>query len=336
MPASHTSGNALSGYRHSAHIATEEREGDRVVFRVSPEYGSGQEIFVKVIDGMYVTYADCCMSQRTAANSNDYPGVICMYFMFDGETQINFKNNTACFIKKNDVVNFAGNAEFAGTSMRKSSVVAAGLVCNYSEVLSSLAELGLDTMALEEYYRDVSSLNDVLVYNCDLQFSETAKHLREAVLAKNQYFVKAKALEMLYCGITNYSHYKDTSKRKYNRHHLENVADVKALMEKNPERPYTITELARHCEISPSYFKRIFMDSFGIQPHRYLVKKRLEKAKEMLGQSNLNISDISEALGFSSSSRFSETFKKEYGYLPSTYRKEIKRGSDRDATPSIT
>ncbi|MFT3985363.1 MAG: AraC family transcriptional regulator [Lachnospiraceae bacterium] len=325
MQASNNIEKMLKNYHFSDLTTMTDHDGDVMVFQVDSKYGNGEEILVRVIDGMYVTYTDCYMHHGPAVNTDGYQGIISMYQVFDGEAQINFKNNTACFIKKNDIVNFAGNAEFESTTVYRSSHVAAGLLCCYEELLSSLTDLNLDTTMFKEYYLNVSSYKDVLIYNSDLQFSDIAKQLKEAILDHNMFFIKAKALEMLYCGIANYSKYQDASKRKYNRKLLEQIARAKARIDQNLQEPFTITELAEYCEISPTYFKRIFKECFGVQPHRYLIQKRLEKSREMLAQTDLSILHISEAQGFVSSSRFSEIFKKEYGYLPSAYRREMKR-----------
>lgn len=300
-------------------------EGDTMKFEVSSKHGSGQEVLIRVIDGMYVTYTDCYVNHGKGTNTDNYHGIISMYQIFDGEAQINFKNNCACFIKKNDIVNFAGNAEFEGTTVYRNNFVAVGLLCYYDELLLSLSALNLDITILEAYYQDVSSYNDVLIYNSDLQFKTIAKQLVEAVLDNNIFFIKAKALEMLYCGITNYSKYTNVSKRKYNRKHLEQIESVKTQIDENPQERYVISELAEYCEISPTYFKKLFRECFGLQPHRYMIQKRLEKSKEVLAQTDWSISYIAELMGFASSSRFSDTFKKEYGYLPSTYRKEVNK-----------
>ncbi|MGI6507856.1 MAG: helix-turn-helix domain-containing protein [Saccharofermentanales bacterium] len=300
-------------------------EGDVMKFQVSPKHGSGQESIIRVVDGMYVTYTDCCVDHGESSNTDDYHEIICMYQLFEGEAQINFKNNRACFIKKNDIVNFAGSAEFAGATAYKNRFVAAGLLCYYDQLKNSLAELNLDTAILEAYYRDVSSFKDVLIYNSDLQFSAIAKQLEEAVLGNNIFLTKIKALEMLHCGMTNYINYKDVLRRKYNRQHLERVAQAKARIDENPQAAYSISELAEYCQISQTYFKKIFRECFGAPPHRYMIQRRLEQSKEMLSQTDLSIAHIAESMGFASSSRFAAAFKKEYGYLPSAYRKDVKR-----------
>ena len=315
----------LNNYHYSDLNRMTDCDGDVMEFQIAPKYGSGHEILVRVINGMHVVYTENCVNQGETTNADDYHGIISMYQLFDGEAQLNFKNGTACIIKKNDIVNFAGNAEFESATAYKNNFVSIGLLCYYDELMQSLADLNLDMTAMEKYYQDVSSCKDVLIYNNDLQFSEVAKELKEALLNKNMYFIKAKALEMLYLGITNYEKYKNVSKQKYNRRHLEQIANVKAQIDETPQKSYTIAELAGYCKISPTYFKRMFKESVGVQPHQYIVKRRLEKSREMLVQSDLSILDISEELGFVSSSRFSETFKKEYGYLPSAYRREMKK-----------
>lgn len=325
MQASSSIKNALNNYHFSDLNTLTARDGDTMKFEVSQKHGSGKELLIRVVDGLYVTYTDCCVNHGESANTDDYHGIICMYQIFDGEAQINFKNNSACFIKKNDIVNFAGNAEFDGTTVYRNNFVAAGLLCYYDELMLSFDALNLDTAILETYYRDVSLCNDVLVYNNDLQFSSIARQLEAAVLDDNMFLLKVKALEMLYYGLTNYSKYKDVAKRKYNRKHLEQLACAKAQIDENPQAPYLISELSEFCEISPTYFKKLFRECFGVQPHRYIIQRRLEKSKELLAQTDLGILYIAESLGFASSSRFSDTFKKEYGYLPSTYRREVKK-----------
>ncbi len=324
MQASKSIEETLRNERFSVINTMTAVEGEVMKFELSAELGTGKELLIRIIDGMYVTYTDCCVSRGENPNTDDYHEIICMYQLFDGEAQLNFKNNRACFIKKNDIVNFAGNAEFDGSTVYKNNFVAVGLLCYYEQLKTSLAELNLDTLALEAYYREVSSLKDVLVYNNDLQFSAISKQLREAVLDNNMFLTKIKAMEMLYCGITNYACYKNLLKQKYNRQILERVARAKVQIDKKPQSAYSISELAEYCEISQTYFKTIFRECFGLPPHRYILKRRLEQSKELLSQSDLSIAHIAEAMGFASSSRFAENFKKEYGYLPSAYRKEIK------------
>lgn len=314
----------LTNYHFSDLQFLTEEDGDVMKFSTSPKHGSGQEILIRVIDGLFVVYTDLYVQNGDSPNKDDYQKVISMYQLFDGEAQLNFKSGTACLIKKNDIANFAGNAEFESTTSYQSHFVSVGLLCYYEELLEALYGLRLDTAGLKSYYQDVSARREVLIYNNDLQFSAVAKLLKDAVLSENMYLVKAKALELLYLGITNYVKFKDKPRQKYNRKLLERIAKAKAQIEQNPQHSVTIPELAEYCGISPTYFKTIFKDCYGVQPHRYLTQRRLEEAKELLAKTDMSIAHIAEQLGFVSSSRFAETFKREYGFLPSAYRKEMK------------
>lgn len=314
---------ALSNYHFSDLQFLTEEDGDVMKFSTSPKHGRGQEVLIRVIDGLFVVYTDLYVENGDSPNKDDYQKVISMYQLFDGEAQLNFRNGTACFIKKNDIVNFAGNVEFESTTSYQSHFVSVGLLCYYDELLEALNSLRLDTAVLKTYYQDVSTRQDVLIYDNDLSFSAVAKLLKDAVLSENIYLVKAKALELLYLGITNYVKFQDASRQKYNRKLLERIAKAKAQIDQNPQHTVTIPELAEYCGISPTYFKKIFKDCYGVQPHRYLIQRRLEEAKELLAKTDTSIAHIAEQLGFVSSSRFAETFKREYGFLPSAYRKEM-------------
>lgn len=64
-----------------------------------------------------------------------------------------------------------------------------------------------------------------------------------------------------------------------------------------------------------------FVKYLGINYIEYVNTLRLEKAKEMLGNSKMNVSEVAERTGFESLSYFSKQFKKKYGVSPQDFRK---------------
>lgn len=84
-----------------------------------------------------------------------------------------------------------------------------------------------------------------------------------------------------------------------------------------------VEELAFLSGMSLSSFKRKFNSIYGTSPNKYIVSKRLEKAQNMLVTSDLHISEIAYACGFSDLSHFSKTFRKYYNTSPSEARKNI-------------
>ena len=95
-------------------------------------------------------------------------------------------------------------------------------------------------------------------------------------------------------------------------------------LEKYYYKDLSLTEVANVCNMSDSYFSRKFKEKFIINFSTYLLNIRLEKAKELLKEKNLNIENISEMVGFKDSSYFSKSFKQKYGMAPHYYRDNFK------------
>jgi len=92
----------------------------------------------------------------------------------------------------------------------------------------------------------------------------------------------------------------------------------------NFERDISLKDIANYVFLSSSYFSRVFREEMGITPISYLLKVRIERAKEMLRETDAKISDIAVSVGFSHQQRFNDIFKKHTGMSPMQYRKQVK------------
>ena len=99
---------------------------------------------------------------------------------------------------------------------------------------------------------------------------------------------------------------------------------IAAFIEKHIGKSLTVRALARFVYLSPYCFSRAFKQSFGISPHRYLVRQRTERAKILLSGSVLSANEIGLALGFSKTSSFSAAFQKVTGVTPTEYRQILR------------
>lgn len=82
-----------------------------------------------------------------------------------------------------------------------------------------------------------------------------------------------------------------------------------------------IPALARVAHMSQSHFIRTFHATFGEPPHRYLQRRRVERAMFLLRQTDRSVTDICLDVGFNSLGTFSRTFSDIVGETPSAYRK---------------
>ncbi len=81
-----------------------------------------------------------------------------------------------------------------------------------------------------------------------------------------------------------------------------------------------LEELAKLCNMSLSSFKREFKKEFEDTPNRYINTKKLEKAKELLGITDMSVSEIAYEVGFNDPLYFARFFKKKMDTSPSQYR----------------
>ena len=88
----------------------------------------------------------------------------------------------------------------------------------------------------------------------------------------------------------------------------------------NLEKDLTLAEIAASVGMSPYHFARAFKQATGFPPHQYLIKRRIEKAKNLLTQTNLAIAEIAYRVGFASQSHFTTLFGKHTGTTPKAYR----------------
>ena len=84
-----------------------------------------------------------------------------------------------------------------------------------------------------------------------------------------------------------------------------------------------LTTLAAEAGMSPFYFARAFRQHFGEAPHQYLLRKRIERGKQLLLQTETSLVEIALATGFSSQSHFTSTFKRFVGVTPGEYRRSV-------------
>ncbi|MGB1109104.1 MAG: GlxA family transcriptional regulator [Gammaproteobacteria bacterium] len=96
--------------------------------------------------------------------------------------------------------------------------------------------------------------------------------------------------------------------------HLNNAI---RLMEDNIEEPLHSPEIAKQLGTSVRQLERLFHRHMGQTPQRYYLSLRLERARHLLLQTNLSITEVSIACGFEYTSTFSRSFKREFGMAPS-------------------
>jgi transcriptional regulator GlxA family with amidase domain len=93
-------------------------------------------------------------------------------------------------------------------------------------------------------------------------------------------------------------------------------------MDRAYAQPLDVPALARLAHVSPTHFTRTFRATFGETPHRYLQRRRVERAMFLLRETQRSVTDICFEVGFGSPGTFSRTFHDIVGLSPRAYRRQ--------------
>jgi AraC-like DNA-binding protein len=98
-------------------------------------------------------------------------------------------------------------------------------------------------------------------------------------------------------------------------------------VDRSYDKPLDVAALARVALTSEAHFIRTFKETFGETPHRYLQRRRLERAMALLRETERPVTVICLDVGFASLGSFSRTFTKVVGMSPTAYRKAWRTGA---------
>ncbi|MEJ5979179.1 AraC family transcriptional regulator [Novosphingobium sp. PS1R-30] len=88
----------------------------------------------------------------------------------------------------------------------------------------------------------------------------------------------------------------------------------------DPAKSHSLTELAELAGITESHLCRVFKEAMGTTVHAYLLKARLDRARQLLSRAELPMSHVAELSGFSGASQLARAFRQHLGETPSHYR----------------
>jgi AraC-like DNA-binding protein len=106
------------------------------------------------------------------------------------------------------------------------------------------------------------------------------------------------------------------------RWYAERIGAARELMDCDPTTDHSLWHLSSQVGMSVFLFARVFRELVGIPPHKYLVRRRLQHARDLL-RSGMTVTDVCYAAGFNNLSHFTKTFHAYFGMLPSKLRRAL-------------
>lgn len=151
------------------------------------------------------------------------------------------------------------------------------------------------------------------------------KIIRELQL-KAKYFedlCRSYLMELIFAAARCLSDTKDGAQTKNEKRFLNVIQS----MHDNYQGEKDIEDYAKMCHLSKTRFAHLFKECTGIPPLKYQTGIRIEKAKELLLNTSLNVSEVSKAVGYLDNSYFTRIFKKYTGHPPGFFKNNPNHGS---------
>lgn len=108
-----------------------------------------------------------------------------------------------------------------------------------------------------------------------------------------------------------------------NRLQRSQLTRVLEYIEANLNSDLDLAGLAATVGVSPNYFVELFKRSVGFSPYQYVIRKRIERSRQLLEDSSISIFEAGVRSGFSDHSHFTKVFRRVVGVTPTRYRREL-------------
>lgn len=105
------------------------------------------------------------------------------------------------------------------------------------------------------------------------------------------------------------------------RHHRGIVERIAAQVRESPAEAGGVDELARAAGYSVDHFSRVFLKVTGVRPQDYVINAKIERARQLLLESDFTIGAVAEAVGFRNIFFFSRQFRQRTGLTPTQFRR---------------
>jgi AraC-like DNA-binding protein len=109
---------------------------------------------------------------------------------------------------------------------------------------------------------------------------------------------------------------------------------AKDILDGHFREPIAVDEVATSVGYSPFHFAREFRRTYGESPGRYLARRRIERAQQLLHASDLTVTEICLVVGYTSLGTFSAAFKRAVGVSPTGYRSMAREASKAEVVPA--
>ncbi len=298
-------------------------DGNRAIFEMNPIYGKGTSISLGSDVCIYPTLSEYSINLKQSKSNIPFfkDDAIWLGKILDGKFLIKGKNNLNILLTKGDVFCISGNYTFNEKFHMEEEILikTIGIFAYYNEIMAVLKKNNWKLSIIKNILNK-SDLKVGIKLSKTYGIEKILDDLYISMKDDNRFVAYVKSIELFssFINIINEEKYKNA--KTYNEKQVEIVISIKKFLDENLDKYYSMPKLAEMFNISLSRMQSIFNDYYGFSPYKYHLNKRLEKAHDLIINSDIKITEIARLVGFNSYDKFFLAYKNMYGCNPSKYR----------------
>lgn len=135
------------------------------------------------------------------------------------------------------------------------------------------------------------------------------------------FFIEAKVVELLLMILNECSAEQTLGAVRLDNTDIDKFHAIRDLIDLNTRQPKTLSELSREFLLNLDKLKKGFRFLFGVPVYKYMITVRMNKAKQLVIETNLTFEEIADQTGFADRASFDKAFKKHFKCTPAYFRK---------------
>jgi AraC family transcriptional activator of pyochelin receptor len=314
--------NDYFGETEATHVHVGERYSE-TIFSFSESGLATGKVHAVTAPGMMLTEL-CLRSDKPFQLKDTEPKESAeSVFILEGDVESHFPylKDPVYFNSRNHNIQYSKS--FAGDHIIHSGNFHALTITYDINFLNSLLQSN-ESSSLHAFSKNLSRKENYLATPCCVNWNariaevvQTVRHCK--FQGPTRYiFIESKMLELFVLQMEHlYSLQSPTAKEEWRKEDREKIFAVKDYIEKAYLESLTLKDFTYAFGLNEFKLKKGFKYFFNTTVFGYVIELRFRKAKELLNERQMNISEVAEFIGYNNTSSFSYEFKKRFGYSPS-------------------
>lgn len=282
-------------------------------YEIKPIYGKGT-ITVILVDGIEIIISNFKLNQDLLLKNTSDETFIRLSFLLKGRKIIYLE------IDQEDIVFETQESYLVSLEKQKNFKVLGKL--DFKEIKIKLQNNCCTNQGFNSKLicKKLSCQDVITPMNEDILKVVTALQYSLLKGVSRKLYLKGKVLELIALQTENYERKKHTN---YTTKTLKKVYQARQFITENLDKSITICELSKELFMNEFDIKLEFKNVFGHSIKEFCTLKKMERAQNLLKNSEVPIYEIAENIGYKNATHFTAAFKKRFGLTPKTYRNQM-------------